>query len=167
MLLQALEATSAAAGSSFGLTAAAAAANVTNALGSLLQRKLTLPCTQDGANPGALCYDGVFKMVTTTRALRVSPAGAWAAVCEGWRMGCCVESEMACAQHSFPARVCEHACVCAQGWRLVARRAIIRGRSHHREAPYSNQFPPQLAYCVMLCHAVPRRAVSCLLPAEL
>lgn len=73
-IAQALADTSTAA-SSFGLQAAAAAANVTNALGMLLQRKLTLPCTGTASNPGALCYDGTFKLITTARALAVgSPA---------------------------------------------------------------------------------------------
>lgn len=74
-IAKALEATSTAAGSSFGLTAAAAAANVTNALGLLLQRKLTLPCTADAREPGALCYDGTFKVITTARALNVRKQG--------------------------------------------------------------------------------------------
>jgi len=74
-IAKALEATSAAAGSSFGLTAAAAAANVTNALGMLLQRKLTLPCTAAATDPGALCYDSIFKVVTTARALQNADDG--------------------------------------------------------------------------------------------
>lgn len=71
-MLQALAQTSAASGSGFGRTAAAAAANVTNALGLVLKHRLSLRCTPDAANPGALCYDGVFGMVTTARALQVS-----------------------------------------------------------------------------------------------
>lgn len=73
-VLQALAQTSTAAGSSFSLTAAAAAANITNALGLLLQHKLSLHCDTSGTNPGALCYDGAFKMITTARALTVSEA---------------------------------------------------------------------------------------------
>ena len=76
-IAQALAETSAAAGSSFGLQATAAAANVTNALGMLLQRKLTLPCTSTASQPGALCYDPVFKVVTTARALAVSMSSFW------------------------------------------------------------------------------------------
>lgn len=74
-IAKALEETAPAAGSNFGPSAAAAAASVTNALRLLLQRKLTLPCTADGANPGALCYDNVLKTVTTVRALRAGDDG--------------------------------------------------------------------------------------------
>lgn len=71
-IARALEATAPAAGSTFGPTAAAAAVNVTNALKQLLLKRLQLPCTfavpGGGANPGSLCYDNVFKLVTTARA---------------------------------------------------------------------------------------------------
>jgi hypothetical protein len=58
-------------------TAAAAADKVAAALKLLLQRRLTLPCTfapasGGGANPGSLCWDPVFKVVTTSRAQSVS-----------------------------------------------------------------------------------------------
>lgn len=75
-VLQALAQTSTTAGSSFSLTASAAAANVTNALGLLLQHKLSLRCEAGGADPGALCYDGAFKMITTARALNVRDPGS-------------------------------------------------------------------------------------------
>jgi hypothetical protein len=75
-IARALEATSPAAGSTFGPTAAAAAVNVTSALKQLLLKRLQLPCTfavpGGGANPGSLCYDNVFKLVTTARAQSVS-----------------------------------------------------------------------------------------------
>jgi hypothetical protein len=58
------------------LTASAAAANITNALGLLLQHKLSLRCDAGGTIPGALCYDGVFKMITTARALNVREPGS-------------------------------------------------------------------------------------------
>lgn len=75
-IARALEATAPAAGSTFGPTAAAAAVNVTNALKQLLLKRLQLPCTfavpGGGANPGSLCYDNLFKLVTTARAQSVS-----------------------------------------------------------------------------------------------
>jgi hypothetical protein len=82
-IARALQETAPTAGSSFGLAAASAAANVTTALKQLLLRRLQLPCTfavpGGGANPGSLCYDNVFKLVTTARAQSVSCAAAVAA----------------------------------------------------------------------------------------
>jgi hypothetical protein len=79
-IARALEATAPAAGSSFGPTAATAAVNVTNALKQLLLKRLQLPCTfavpGGGTNPGSLCYDNVFKLVTTARAQSVSTTAA-------------------------------------------------------------------------------------------
>lgn len=93
---QALEATAAAQGSSLGPSfAAAAAANVTNALRLLLEHKLTLPCTEEGPNAGALCYDSAFKTIATARALRVSAGGdMWAD--EGLAPGQVVVAVLAC-----------------------------------------------------------------------
>lgn len=86
MSSQALARTSAASGSTFGRTADAAAANVTTALGLLLQQKLTLPCAPNAPHPGALCYDRVFGMITTARALQVSRGQPW--VIRGMPAGC-------------------------------------------------------------------------------
>jgi hypothetical protein len=73
-IARALQATAPAAGSTFGPTASAAAVNVTSALRQLLQRRLTLPCRP--TNPGSLCYDSVFRLVTTARAQGVSAAAS-------------------------------------------------------------------------------------------
>lgn len=73
---RALEKTAPSAGSNFAQEASAAASRVTDALKQLLLHRLSLPCDSEaengGANPGALCYDDVFKLVTTARALIVS-----------------------------------------------------------------------------------------------
>jgi hypothetical protein len=79
-IARALEKTAAAAGSTFGPQAASAATRVTDALKQLLLKKLSLPCTYNvpsGApNYGAMCYDTVFKLVTTSRAQSVSNGAA-------------------------------------------------------------------------------------------
>lgn len=113
MSSQALARTSAASGSTFGRTADAAAANVTTALGLLLQQKLTLPCAPNAPHPGALCYDRVFGMITTARALQVSRGQPW--VIRGMPAGCdtCLRRHLTefgpvlqCAVNSATRQIC-------------------------------------------------------------
>eukprot|EP00775_Hariotina_reticulata_P009166 gene9166-9333_t len=78
-IARALEKTAIAAGSTFGPQAAVAATRVTDALKQLLLKKLSLPCTYNvpsGApNYGAMCYDTIFKLVTTSRAQSANDDG--------------------------------------------------------------------------------------------